>query len=80
MLIVSDADDYRYARMSGIAHLEPQRGPDEIVGRAIELTAALGLLVSGIDLRRTADGRWYCFEVNPKRRGFPRTTRTRPGC
>jgi glutathione synthase/RimK-type ligase-like ATP-grasp enzyme len=64
--IVSDADDYRYARMSGgIVHLEACDPPDEIVQRAIELTAALGLLLSGIDLRRTADGRWYCFEVNP---------------
>jgi D-alanine-D-alanine ligase-like ATP-grasp enzyme len=25
----------------------------------------MGLLVAGIDLRRTPDGRWSCFEVNP---------------
>ena len=25
----------------------------------------LGLHVAGIDLRRTDDGRWVCFEVNP---------------
>jgi D-alanine-D-alanine ligase-like ATP-grasp enzyme len=23
------------------------------------------LHVAGIDLRRTPDGEWYCFEVNP---------------
>jgi hypothetical protein len=23
------------------------------------------LLAAGVDLRRTVDGRWYCFEVNP---------------
>jgi hypothetical protein len=25
----------------------------------------MGLLVSGVDLRRTADECWCCFEVNP---------------
>ena len=29
------------------------------------MTAALGLELSGIDLRITPDGRTYCFEVNP---------------
>jgi glutathione synthase/RimK-type ligase-like ATP-grasp enzyme len=64
--IVSDGDDYRYAEGGGgIAHIEVYDPPDEIVQRAIGVTADLGLLVSGIDLRRTPDGRWYCFEANP---------------
>jgi glutathione synthase/RimK-type ligase-like ATP-grasp enzyme len=64
--IVSDADDYRYAGMrDGTVAMAPFDPPDEIVQSAIRVTAALGLLVSGIDLRRTADGRWFCFEVNP---------------
>jgi D-alanine-D-alanine ligase-like ATP-grasp enzyme len=25
----------------------------------------MGLAVAGIDLRRTPEGQWYCFEVNP---------------
>jgi D-alanine-D-alanine ligase-like ATP-grasp enzyme len=25
----------------------------------------MGLLLAGIDLRRTDDGEWCCFEVNP---------------
>jgi len=29
------------------------------------LAASLDLVVAGIDLRRTPDGEWYCFEVNP---------------
>ncbi len=29
------------------------------------MTASLGLLIAGIDLRLTDDGHWYCFEVNP---------------
>jgi hypothetical protein len=29
------------------------------------LTSDLGLSLSGIDLRLTPAGEWYCFEVNP---------------
>jgi hypothetical protein len=29
------------------------------------LTAKLGLVVAGISLRRTPEGRWFCCEVNP---------------
>lgn len=64
--IVSDADDYRYAGRSGhsidirACTLEP-----ELAERCRRLAAELGLLFAGIDLRRTPEGRWYCFEVNP---------------
>lgn len=64
--IVSDGDDYRYASARDeMVVIEPYDPPDEIVHRAVGVTAALGLSFSGIDLRRTPDGRWYCFEVNP---------------
>ena len=64
--IVSDDDDYRYAAARGrFTRIDSFDPPDEIVERAIRVTDALGLLVSGIDLRRTPDGRWFCFEVNP---------------
>jgi len=64
--MISAADDYRYGGRRGLEldirpfALEP--GLDE---RCRDLTAALGLVVAGIDLRRTPAGRWYCFEVNP---------------
>ena len=31
----------------------------------VSLVHSMGLLVAGIDLRRTNDGQWVCFEVNP---------------
>jgi hypothetical protein len=31
----------------------------------VKLAAALGLLVAGIDLRRTPEDQWFCLEVNP---------------
>ncbi len=64
--IVSDVDDYRYASRSGgrteirACTLEP-----ELSERCRRLAADLGLLFAGIDLRRSPEGRWYCFEVNP---------------
>ena len=64
--IVTDAEDYRYAGRSGhsidirACTLEP-----ELVERCCRLATALDLPFAGIDLRRTRDGRWYCFEVNP---------------
>jgi glutathione synthase/RimK-type ligase-like ATP-grasp enzyme len=64
-LIVSDATDYRYAMTQGATRtMTPVTLPDEIASRCLDITRALGLLVSGIDLRQTPDGDWYCFEVN----------------
>ncbi|UOX91115.1 RimK domain-containing protein ATP-grasp [Amycolatopsis sp. FBCC-B4732] len=63
----SDADDYRYARVLG--HRDPVLTsielPPEVTLRCFDLAKRLGLPVAGIDLRRTPDGEWYCFEVNP---------------
>ena len=64
--IMSDADDYRYARQQGgMIDFRSYDLPDEYADRCQRLTRDMGLLVAGIDLRRTPDGRWYCFEVNP---------------
>lgn len=39
--------------------------PPEVTLRCFDLAKRLGLPLAGIDLRRTPDGEWYCFEVNP---------------
>ena len=67
----SEADDYRYARQRGMAiEVKPAEVPGALSERCVALSRALGLAVSGIDLRCTDDGEWYCFEVNPSP-GFP---------
>jgi glutathione synthase/RimK-type ligase-like ATP-grasp enzyme len=64
--IVSKADDYRYAPRQGEpVDIESCTLPIDLCKRCIELTEDLGLVISGIDLRKTPTGRWYCFEVNP---------------
>lgn len=64
--ILSAADDYRYAGRTGhsvdIRACELER---ELADRCRKLAAELCLPVAGIDLRRTPEGRYYCFEVNP---------------
>jgi glutathione synthase/RimK-type ligase-like ATP-grasp enzyme len=61
------AVDYRYAADQGCAPatLRPCDLPDDVARRCRWLAAALRLPVAGIDLRRSDDGRWFCFEVNP---------------
>lgn len=60
------ADDYRYAARDGATlTMSSCDIPADLARRLIALTRSLGLLVSGIDLRVTSDGRWYCFEANP---------------
>jgi len=64
--IVSDVVDYRYATRSGgkttlrAAELDPR-----LAERCVALTAGLGLVLAGIDLRIGPDGMATCFEVNP---------------
>jgi hypothetical protein len=65
--ISSDATDYRYAsRQTGeppvIATVDI--GAD-VRARCVRLSQRLNLPLAGIDLRRTPDGRYVCFEVNP---------------
>ena len=64
--ILSEADDYRYAGGQGLSvGMRPCDLPSDCANRCLELSKAMGLTVSGIDLRRTPDDQWYCFEVNP---------------
>ena len=63
--IQASTDDYRYVPMNGIRTMRGVDLPDRIAERCIRLNRALGLIVSGIDLRRDPDGRYCCFEVNP---------------
>jgi glutathione synthase/RimK-type ligase-like ATP-grasp enzyme len=64
--IDSDVDDYRYASRNGTdVTMTPIEIPSELGKSLVALTQRMGLLVSGIDLRVTENGEWFCFEVNP---------------
>lgn len=64
--IVSDATDYRYAtREGGAAELRAVSLDEAVAARCVALAGDLGLPFAGIDLRRTTEGGWVCFEVNP---------------
>jgi hypothetical protein len=64
--ILSEADDYRYAARQGFSlEIEACELPLECAERCRLLVREMGLLLGGIDLRLSPDGRWYCFEVNP---------------
>ena len=63
--IASEAVDYRYAGRQGASiEMRPAVLPDECVKGCRQLSAEVGLAVAGIDLRRTPDGAWFCFEIN----------------
>lgn len=55
-------DDYRYSEQ---ANIEPTQLGSELEERCVRLAKKLCLTFAGIDLRRSVDGEWYCFEVNP---------------
>jgi glutathione synthase/RimK-type ligase-like ATP-grasp enzyme len=64
--IRSEADDYRYASRTGrSADLRSAQLPEGVADRCRRVAHELGLTLAGIDLRRSPDGEWYCFEVNP---------------
>lgn len=64
--LVSEADDYRYVERQGSAVTRRQVDlPADCLERCRALALMLDLPVAGIDLRRTAEGEWFCFEVNP---------------
>jgi hypothetical protein len=62
--IVSEVDDYRYPGRHAV-DIQARRLPREVEERCRLLARALRLPVAGIDLRRTPEADWYCFEVNP---------------
>lgn len=64
--IRSEAADYRYAERVGAGReMRPIDLPPDVAARCVTLTKSLGLVVAGVDLRRAADGEYYCFEANP---------------
>jgi glutathione synthase/RimK-type ligase-like ATP-grasp enzyme len=64
--ICSDAVDYRFAlRESSSLRMEPVSVPESVAEDCIRLTEEFGLLFSGIDLKETPAGNFYCFEINP---------------
>lgn len=62
--VLSEADDYRYPERHEV-EVRPCRLPRTVEERCRLASVALGLPVAGIDLRRTPEGDWYCFEMNP---------------
>ena len=63
--IESSADDHRHASGTNASlAMEHVTLEDVDVARCVELTRQLGLQLSGIDFRRTPEGRWVSFEVN----------------
>jgi glutathione synthase/RimK-type ligase-like ATP-grasp enzyme len=64
--VLTTAVDYRYAGRDGASvHMRDIPLPDDVARSCRSLGDELGLSVAGIDLRRSPDGRWYCFEANP---------------
>jgi len=55
--------DYRLADQRSV-RLEATTVPTSIAAECIRITNEFGLLLSGIDLRKTPDGRYFFFEVN----------------
>ena len=69
--VESAAADYRYAGVAGTtAELSAFELPEHVGRQIVALVHGMNLLVAGVDLRRTPDGSWVCFEVNPSP-GFP---------
>jgi hypothetical protein len=61
-----EADDYRYASRQDLpVVIEACELPPECAERCLSLASGMDLLLAGVDLRLTPDGRWFCFEVNP---------------
>jgi hypothetical protein len=64
--IRSRAADYRYSGVTGEQfELWASRLPRDVEDRIVRMTRRMNLEVAGVDLRRTPDGDWVCFEVNP---------------
>lgn len=64
--VISNASDYRYAHREGARRLMRAVDLDpELSERCLSLAHSMGLPVAGIDLRRTPEGEYVCFEVNP---------------
>jgi hypothetical protein len=64
--VTSSATDYRYPRREEeTPEIQPFELPVDLADRCRRLVASMSLVLAGIDLRRTPEGQWFCFEVNP---------------
>jgi glutathione synthase/RimK-type ligase-like ATP-grasp enzyme len=64
--IDTEAVDYRYARNDGLdVAMRAIELPTVVAERCLALSRALDLPLCGIDLKRTPDDEYFCFEVNP---------------
>jgi glutathione synthase/RimK-type ligase-like ATP-grasp enzyme len=62
----TQAVDYRYAGGEGHSvEMEPTTLPPAVAESCLRIARELDLLLTGIDLKETPDGDYYCFEVNP---------------
>jgi hypothetical protein len=63
--IVTKADDYRYATLSGnTLEILPYTLSEDCAAKCRSVVAAMNFTIAGVDLR-CEKGTWYCFEVNP---------------
>ena len=64
--VETEAIDYRYAGRDDLeVSMRAIKLPPAIEERCIQLSQRLDLPLCGIDLKRTPDDEYYCFEVNP---------------
>jgi hypothetical protein len=60
--VETDVVDYRKDKHSPMKAIKL---PDEIEAQCLEIARALGLVLTGIDIRRTNDGEYVFLEANP---------------
>lgn len=64
--VKTEAVDYRYAARDGLPiEMTETMLPPHVEHACFALTRRLGLVMAGIDLKRTPDGEYVCFEINP---------------
>jgi glutathione synthase/RimK-type ligase-like ATP-grasp enzyme len=65
-VVHTEGVDYRYVCRDGeTVSMETTTLPPEVAASCRKLARQLGLLLTGIDLKETEEGAYYCFEVNP---------------
>lgn len=62
--IETSSTDYRYTQAESFRSIRPVELSLDLQERCLALVEGLGLFLAGVDLRRTLDGDYYCFEVN----------------
>jgi len=62
--VMCSADDYRFSIVE-IAEVRAYSLPPALEDKCRRLAVAMQLPLAGIDLRRTPQDEWFCFEVNP---------------